>query len=359
MAIEGTRPFLERQNKDGYQILFWHHILFWVLYFTFNTVRWGSYFHDYPYAFKTNLLSFLIHIPFCYLNIYGLMPRLLFKRKFVAYGLVILGCLVTALLVRFNLTYYLVGTNVWPEGPEPIDSITFNYAVNMMLGELYVLSFVTAIKLTVDWLRGQVRLNDLEKKQMHSEIKFLRSQISPHFFFNTLNNIYSLTLEKSDKAPGLLLKLSALMRYLLYSTNQPLQLLEKEVESIKNYVAIERVRFDDSLKLTMSVNGSLEGAKIAPMLLIPIVENAFKHGARNTVEHAFIQINLVVMDDFLYFEVHNSVPQEINATQNGKGGIGLANIKKRLSLGYDRSHYDLALKEGKNTYTANLKIKVK
>ena len=171
------------------------------------------------------MIGFPIHMILAYFNVYFLMPKLVYTQKYFMYTLGIVLSLFIMLLVKYNLTYYLVSNDVWPEGPEATTSLTFGYAVQTMIGEVYVISFFTAIKLTIDWLRESSKLHDLERRQLQTELRFLRSQVSPHFFFNTLNNIYSLTLEESDKAPEVILKLSELMRYLLYATNirkQPL-----------------------------------------------------------------------------------------------------------------------------------------
>lgn len=359
MKKSGVVSLWERKNFEDFKIKYWHHILFWSLYFTFNTLRWGSYFDDYDYSFKTNILSFINHISLAYLNIYYLMPKLVYKRRFKSYILAVFICLLAALLLRYTLTYSLVNTNVWPEGPEPIDSITLNYAVQMMLGELYVMSFVTAIKITIDWLREKNKLIDLEKRQLASELKFLRTQVSPHFFFNTLNNIYSLTLEKSDKAPELVLRLSKLMRYLLYGTKEPLQPLKKEIETIQDYIELERLRFDNTLKINFNVEGDLEDALIPPMLLIPLVENSFKHGANKSLGQVSIAIDFKVFENMLYFKIRNTMPSFISSFNEEIGGIGLKNVKKRLKLGYRKDDYEFKVWNKDNQFIVRLKLKVK
>ena len=123
----------------------------------------------------------------------------------------------------------------------------------MMIGELYVITFVTAIKITLDWLKEHKRVTDLEKVQLETELMFLRNQISPHFFFNTLNNIYALALEKSDKTQKAILKLSDLMRYLLYQTKKRKQPLEKEIQCLENYLDLERLRYGDQLKVEVTI----------------------------------------------------------------------------------------------------------
>lgn len=288
------------------------------------------------------------------------MPKLLFKKEYLAY----MGCLLTSLfimlLVKFNLTYFFENGNVWPEGKE-IDKLTVNYSVDMMIGELYVVTFVTAFKITIDWLREHKRLADLEKAKLETELLFLRSQVSPHFFFNTLNNCYSLALINSPKTPKIILKLSELMRYLLSETTKRRQSLINEIMCIENYLDLERLRFNHFLEIDLKISGDIQDKEIAPLLLLTFIENAFKHGANKNIGKIKISINFKVIEDFLYFSITNPMPthstykQELNTT----GGIGLKNIKKRLELGYKKEDYNLLIKEIDNSFVVKLKIKVR
>ena len=295
-----------------------------------------------------------------YFNVYYLMPKFVFNKKYFLYTTLIITTLVVMLLVKYFATYFLIGPDVWPEGPEELQGLTINYAITSMLGEIYVSSFVATIKLTVDWLKEQRKLHQLEKRQLTTELKFLRSQVSPHFFFNTLNNIYSLTLEKSNKAPEVILKLSEMMRYLLYATKKPKQDLKSEIDCIQNYLDLERIRFDDSLQINMSISGGVENKYISPMLLIPLIENCFKHGASKSIGDMVINIDLNVIEDFMHFNVSNTIPQEKTKglVPTRSGGIGLSNVKKRLELGYDKTDYNLNIFEEKNMFNVKLKLRV-
>ncbi len=357
---ERVNGFFRKKMSKDYDITYVHHITFWSIYFIFNTLRWSHVHSDLLYSLKTNLIGFPIHIALSYFNVYYLMPKYVYHKKYVSYALLVLGSLLIMLLVKFNLTYYFVSTNVMPEATEVVDTLTLNYAITTMLGELYVVSFVTAIKITADWLRETNKLHDLEKRQLTTELKFLRSQVSPHFFFNTLNNIYSLTLEKSDKAPEVVLKLSELMRYLLYASNKPKQDLKKEIDCIQNYIDLERIRFNDSLVVNMNLSGNLENKKISPMLLITFIENCFKHGASQSIGKMYIDVNIRIVGDVLLFKVSNTIPEKRKKKKpsSKNGGIGLSNVKKRLELAYAKNDYDLQIYERDNVFHVELKIKV-
>ncbi|MEN8125279.1 MAG: histidine kinase [Bacteroidota bacterium] len=337
-----------------------YHIIFWSVYFVLNALRWGSLFNDYYYAIKTGILGFMIHMSLCYLNIYYLMPKFIFKKKYFTYIILLFTALFVALLLKFNLTYFLISQNVWPEGPEVIDHLTLNYSIDMMIGELYVITFVTAIKITMDWIYEHKRVTDLEKAKLETELMFLRSQISPHFFFNTLNNIYSLALEKSKKTPQIILKLSELMRYLLYETKNKRNSLEEEILYIQDYLELERLRYGEQLELDIVITGNISNKQIAPLLLLSFIENAFKHGVNKNIGKIKIIIEFKIVEDFLYFSISNPIPKSENQYQLTKEpvGIGIKNVKKRLELGYAKEDYDLSIKNDTNNFYVNFKIKV-
>lgn len=354
-------------EKWGYQISPLHHIVFWAIYFIFNTLRWGSYYGDYIYSLKANLLGFPIHMTLCYLTIYLLIPKLIYTRKFFLFIFLLFSSIFLMVFLKYELTYLLISNNVWPEGPEETSNFSFNYILVMMLGELYVVSFVAAIKITIDWMSENKRAAKLERTQLETELRFLRTQISPHFFFNTLNNIYSLSLNKSVKTPETILKLSELMRYLLYETKTNLQCLKKEINCIRNYLDLEKIRYGEKLNVELKIQGNTENKKLAPMLLIPFIENAFKHGAHRSNKESIIKIELITVEDILYFRICNNRPEpeqrKIFPPEYRKelhtGGIGIANVRKRLNLSYSKEDYNLKITEEESEFLVDLKLKLK
>ncbi|MDN3595436.1 histidine kinase [Zunongwangia endophytica] len=356
------KNLFEFSSFSNYRIKPIHHVLFWSIYFIFNMLRWGSFYQDYILSLKGNLLGFPIHMFLCYFSVYFLIPTFIYKKRYILFSIILFFAIFCMVIIKFELTYFLISSNVWPEGPET-HSLTANYIIQMMLGEFYVISFFTAIKITIDYISTNQKAAKLEQSKLETELRFLRSQISPHFFFNTLNNIYALTLEKSQKAPEVVLKLSELMRYLLYETKNKRQSLEKEILCIQNYLDLERIRYGDNLNVEMEISGEILGKELSPMLLIPFVENAFKHGVNENIGNVFIKIILKVEDDFLYFEVANSVSQKrkkkLPKQLKPSGGIGIKNVKKRLELGYTKDEYKLDIGEKNGHFSIQLKLKLK
>lgn len=308
-----------------------HHILFWSILFSVTVIRWSFIHNDFSYSVKTSAIGFPIHITLCYLTMYYLMPKYLYKKKFLQFAGLLFVALFIMLLAKFNLVYYLVSHNVWPEVNPEVTSLTLGYSIDMMVGELYVITFATAIKITLDWLEEHKRLTDLEKLQLETELMFLKTQISPHFFFNTLNNIYSLALEQSKMTPKVILKLSELMRYLLYETKSKRQSIEKEIICIQNYLDLEKIRHSEMLEVNMNVTGEIQNKVIAPILLLSFIENSFKHGINKNIGKKIIDIDFNLKGDFLYFSISNPMPAKTEFEQrfNTSGGIGLQNVKKK------------------------------
>ncbi|MFD1257710.1 sensor histidine kinase [Mucilaginibacter terrae] len=175
------------------------------------------------------------------------------------------------------------------------------------------------------------------------------------FFFNTLNNLYSLTLQKSDKAPDIVLKLSELMSYMLYQSNTPTVLLEDEINYLQNYVELEKLRFGKRLSVEFLIEGEIGDIKIPPLILILFVENSFKHGVKNFIDKIKISICIKISDNYLWFEVDNSVMP--NDENKSIGGIGIKNAKRRLSLLF-ADRYELETSQQNGRYAVNLKFPV-
>lgn len=206
----------------------------------------------------------------------------------------------------------------------------------------FALILFSAFKLIWDYQRKQKQMNELEKEKIESELKFLKSQINPHVLFNNLNNIYSYALEKSDKVPDMLLKLSEIMRYMLNEGENPFVSLKKEISYLEDFIELQKLRLEERGNVTMEVEGDPESYKIAPLLLVAFVENSFKHSMRSEVDDIEISFHLKIKDGWLYFESKNTFSEndgpEPIGTNTRQTGIGLQNVQKRLHLIYAGKH---------------------
>ncbi len=342
-------------NKIRQTIALRYHVLFWLSYFTFNVVRWGSYFSDYMYSLKSNLVEFPIHIIIVYFNVYYLIPKFILRKKYWKYIGSIMIILVLVYIVRTGLIYFLVSKTLSPELGRPVKFLDINHFIVVALGELYAVTFVTAIKLLVDWTIEKRRNEDLAKLQMSTELKYLRTQIQPHFFFNTLNNLYALTLKKSDNAPRLVLKLSDIMQYVLYEVVSSKANLLQEINHINNFIDIERMRFKDRIEFDMDITGEIDGLQVPPLLFLSFVENCFKHGLNGNEK---VQVNMsfnTLNNHYLEFNVANNFNPKNYVEENH--GIGIANAKRRLQLLFSND-FILETKVKGDIYNLFLKIPV-
>jgi sensor histidine kinase YesM len=255
-------------------------------------------------------------------------------------------------LTRTGLNYILVTENIWPEAQGNQEPFTVIHIVELVIGTIYVIALVSAIKLTYDWMNEKKRNDDLQRIQLETELNFLKSQIQPHFFFNTLNNLYALVIKQSPNAANVVMKLSEIMQYVLYEVKEPKISLMKSINYLYSYLELEKLRYGDRVKSEISIDGNMDDIEIPPLLFLPFLENCFKHGT-NHQEDIKVLIDFVVKDNFLYFTVTNNFVK--NDEKTPAHGIGIKNVKRRLQLLYG-SEYSLKTKSKGNEYTVNLKL---
>jgi len=327
-----------------------YHSISWLIYLfiitTFQNIA-GSY--PYSFYFSNELIKIAFYATGVYFNIFYLIPNYLSNKKFVVYCILLV--LVTIILTPLQVFFLYIKASQFPD-----------YQISLYQSQpwFFILTFLvvslsTIFKIISDWVRHQRERKELQTESMQSELRFLRSQINPHFLFNTLNNLYALTLKKSDDAPEIVLKLSEMMRYMLYECNERRVFLSKEVNYLRNYLDLERLRQGKNMEISFEVNGTIAQQKIAPLMFIPFLENSFKHGASNHLaEGGFVHIKLNIEEHNVHLFIENSKPEvPIRHTGKRSGGIGLVNVKRRLNLLYPEQ-YKLKIEEKPTTYTVNL-----
>jgi len=226
--------------------------------------------------------------------------------------------------------------------------------IGTAIGYLIVTSGFKYYRLGV---KQQYRLQEVEFKQLQTELALLKSQVNPHFFFNTLNNLYALSLDKSDQVPEVILKISDLMRYVLDSSKQKTVPLSDEVRFLESYLALEKLRLSGNTDVRMTVDGNLNGKHIAPMLLAPFIENGFKHGINKSVKGGYIHIDLKMNENDLSFTIENSKSRSADPDQDDSSKLGLRNVKRRLELLYPDTH-ELSSREDEKIYRVDLGIQL-
>jgi len=221
---------------------------------------------------------------------------------------------------------------------------------------IVVVGVNTVDTITKEWFVHKRIQQDLEKRTLQSELSLLKSQINPHFLFNTLNSLYALTLKKSDKSPEIVLRLSEMIRYILYECNTRIVLLEKEIQYIKNYIELERIRYGNVARIEFDYGGDdVENYKVIPLLFITFLENAFKHGLSHHIDGGYVEAMLYVEDGILDFTLQNSISEQQDELYY-QGGIGLKNISRRLELIYGKKNYELHIEAEEKIYTVSLRL---
>ncbi len=289
--------------------------------------------------------------------VYYLIPKYLLIKK---YKLFILYSIYMLVFSTYLILLAILGSFVFLSDMEfkRMPPMSRNYVFVLILVYLTV-GLVSFVSLLNHNFKTQSENKELQNKILETqlqikeqELSYLKKQIHPHFLFNTLNTIYGFALKQSKNTPDIILKLSNLLDYILYQVNKPKVSLKEEVLHIKEYIELEKIRFQDTLKATFQANNISPEIRIAPMLLIPFVENAFKHGS---LIDGFLQVDIRinVIDNQLKFKIVNSVLNEDN--KESETGIGLTNIKKRLNLLYKENH-NLKIETEGNWFTVNLNI---
>jgi sensor histidine kinase YesM len=332
------------------------HIMFWAFSYVFlvNFFSTSNRVEKIDYIYTA-----LFHVSLAmavYLNIWVLIPRVLQQGRYLIYFVCIMA------LIYFSAMF---------------NQITFNHLVDLILPQYYFISFydiddilkfvfvyvalTSLLKLSKGWFlltQTEKQIMLIRQEKIESELKALKSQINPHFLFNSLNNIYSLSMGESGKAPAAILRLSDLMRYMLYESNEEKVPLEKEIDFLENYIDLQRLRSDRRSKIEYNRNGSPDGLKIAPLLFLPLVENSFKHGIKGDPAGGYVKIMVEIGENILEISIENNkgMVDEIEDLENS--GIGLANVKRRMELLYPEKSL-LEINETESYFKVKLKLELK
>jgi two-component system LytT family sensor kinase len=347
--------FLSSTNYRKYRI-FWH-LLFWALYLLLFSVSYTIHYDK--LSVLDVMIRFSITLPVdifaSYFTAYYLLPVFLLKGKYLKFILFFLLSAIIFILLQRVCIYYINLPIFYPEIREKISFFNFDYIFSFF--NIYaVVGIVTSIRLFKFWFKNQRATQNLREEKLEAELKFLKSQIHPHFLFNTLNNLYALTLDKSDQAPEVVIKLSNLLDYMLYEANDPKVSLEKEIDLIQNFLDLEKIRYRNTLKIDFELSGDPTGYYIAPMLMLPFVENSFKHGLSKQSKAPWMKIVVSLERGLLHFTVKNSqAKQDKEKKESYTEGIGLKNVKRRLDLIYQKN-YSLNIKNEADYFEIDLYI---
>ena len=364
----------KRSVKISRHLLFWTG---WFLYMVCTQVRNQSpevigMKNFIVYQLATSLNRLLLQMIFCYATVYFLVPRYLQKKKYVQFTVVFLLFFFGMYwLTYFEFVHFWYRSYLWlskilpfayesnPVGPLSmfLNKYYSFYSNVHFTGSLVSSGIILSVKYYKSWYIKQRENEMLINENARAELQLLKAQVHPHFLFNTLNNIYSLTLDDSPKAAATVKKLSGMVLYMTKEGSESFVPVSKEIKMLLDYIGLEKIRYGDRLEMIIKIkHGEDDNRLVAPLLMIPFVENCFKHGASKTIDTARIELFIETGIEWLEFKINNSVPS-IHATENERNKIGLMNVKKRLQLIYPGKH-TLDIQSSENLFIVSMKIKL-
>jgi two-component system, LytTR family, sensor kinase len=331
------------------------HLLFWLVSISLFVIL-IFYMRDFSlkaldFATAVNILITLAFLAISvYINLLWLIPSFFNHRRYFLFSVF----QVLNIMLFIFLNYFV---SMAFEGPRK------NYIQEVVAELILVLIFLvitTLIKFTRDSIalqEAELKIKEVEREKVESDLKTLRAQVNPHFFFNTLNSLYSLSLDKSEKTPEMILKLSELMRHVLYETGDDKVPMDKHLDFLRSYIYLEKLRSEESLKVDMEISGDHAETLVAPLLFVPFVENAFKHGPKNAGQNPFIRIRFnLEHEGEVSFTVENNKDDHPLTGVRMPEGIGISNVKRRLELLYPGMH-TLTISDLPEVYRVDLTIR--
>lgn len=334
----------------------WRHVIYWA----FHVAVWAAFWKvmGIPLSYARHVLNMCMWVPcfifFSYPLVYFSIPRYLLTGKVLQFFFIVICWGAIGIYIDIGYRSYILIPlqesmkldNIIPRGP-----LSFCYlCMTTSAASPMIIKF---FKL---WTQKQQEWLQARREKATAELELLKKQIHPHFLFNTLNNIYSFSLDRSPKTPELILKLSSLLSYMLYDCRSEEVRLEKEIEIMKNYIGLEKERYGSNIDISWSADTeSCKDCFIAPLLMLPFLENAFKHGASEQVDNCWLSVDISVKQKTLLFKIANSKNE---FTSYSDGGIGINNVKKRLELIYPHN-YELKISDEGNFFVVSLLIKLK
>ena len=314
-------------------------------------------------VFNSLLAVIVPQAAFTYVLLYVLVPGYFYKKRKPAITVcVVIGVLLLSFFVFASFRImapagnYFFGRSKTLSGDFSYNLATYMVTRDVLTSLPIIAGSALMIKLVKRWWFKQKETEQLANEKTTAELQLLKAKVHPHFLFNTLNNIYYFTLSGSPKAPEMINKLSGLLNYIINECNQELVPLQKEISMIRDYMALEKIRYGEQMNMIIEIDNDDSEEQIAPLLLIPFVENSFKHGTSKMVAHLWVTLRITVKNRMLDFFISNSQPEEAEP-QMKKGNIGLKNVKHRLQLLYPGTHA-LSIVSDRQSFSVNLKIQL-
>jgi two-component system, LytTR family, sensor kinase len=329
-----------------------HHLPFWILFFAI----WHFFrYQDYPrYPWLVTTIKVVDLATLVYITNYLLIPKLLYKKRWILFAVSFLLMIVASSVFKMYILGQVMNLPGMFDLADPTKLKVRIY--DNVIPHILLVSTGSAFKLLLDNSRAQRRLAEMARQKSEAELNFLKSQINPHFLFNSLNSIYFLIDRENTEARRTLLQFSDLLRYQLYDCSSPTIEIEKEITFLKDYIRLQELRKDKNYEVDVKVGRDVKDFQITPLLLIAFVENAFKHISHHNNGKNFVHVDMNRSNGTFQFMVENSKEDQMKNTEPA-GGIGLANVKRRLELQYPDRH-QLKISDRKDLFKVELVLNV-
>ena len=327
------------------------HLSFWVLYSSYRWYDIQAYL-----GYRNALIYVSIPLSFnllaSYTHYFVILPAFIRTKRAGPYALKVISLLVPVVALRIVVTNQVFG--VLLPGEMFYQTITLSRVVSTLWDTLAFLIFTGMIRFTLDWFDLENKKRSLENEKLIAELNYLKAQINPHFLFNTLHNLNYLVYAGSSRATEVIIKLSNIMRYMIYDANKEKVWLKKELDYMNDYIHLESIRLNQSFKIQIACTGEIEAVEIAPLIMLTFLENSFKHGVRDEEPDCWIDMRIHVEPDLIQYQISN---KKINALAdaNTRSGFGLANVVKRLQLSYPEKH-KLDIRDDADVYHVSLTL---
>jgi len=331
-------------------------VLFWLLYFLYEWVGQASIANEY----HRYLINACVIVPITamatWFTTQVLIKQYFLKKRAVTFWVGFIISAVTFTLIRRAFNYYYTYPLYYPQGKTTMPYLFVPKLIIEGVNIYLIVALYTMFYFLRAWYEQQRLSQELQRDKAEAQLELLKSQVQPHFIFNTLNNIYSLSLKNHPNTSSLIYRLSSLLSYMLYDSRQEFIPVAKEMEYIHNYIELEKIRYGERLDVAVNCFDAVDAFVIPPFLLLPLVENSFKHGVSNDVGNSWIRIDLSVKDNWLTVKIENSRSADALNGHVAYKGIGLENVKKRLEIIYPDRHEFKYMGEGQSFLTV-LKLK--
>lgn len=331
-------------------------VLFWALYFLYEWLGNAAISNEYE-RYLINA-SVIVPITFAatWFTVQVLIKQYYVKRKKTIFWIGLMLSAIAFVLIRRSFNYYYTYPHYYPGANQFTPFLFFPKLLIEGVNIYLITALYTMFYFMRAWYEQQQKAQALQKDKLEVQLELLKSQVQPHFIFNTLNNIYSLSQRGHPGAAELIYRLSALLSYMLYDSKKNVIPLEKEIEYVNNYIELEKIRYGKRLDVSLNIFSSIGPFYMSPLLLLPLVENSFKHGVYDNIDTCWIRIDVAINDQWLSVKIENSYDSGLARKENDRNGIGLENVRKRLEILYPATHEFRYMPEDHSFLTV-LKIK--